>query len=231
MKNEKVNAQYNVAKPDSLPVRIAAQARRQMFSVYCGHFPPELQETVLDVGVTSDQSYEASNYFEAWYPHKNQITAVGTDDALFLEKIYPGLKFVRANALSLPFPDKSFDVVHSSAVIEHVGSEKNQIMMINEMCRVAKRGVFITTPNRWFPVEFHTLLPLVHWLPNELFRRIIRISRGDFFASEDNLNLMTPRSLCDCCLLAPDFETVIQHHKTLGWPSNILATLRRRPIA
>jgi hypothetical protein len=25
--------------------------------------------------------------------------------------------------------------------------------------------VFVSTPNRWFPVETHTLVPLVHWLP------------------------------------------------------------------
>ena len=29
------------------------------------------------------------------------------------------------------------------------------------------------TPNRWFPIEFHTLLPLVHWLPPEHFRKLL----------------------------------------------------------
>ena len=36
---------------------------------------------------------------------------------------------------------------------------------MGELCRVANR-VFVTTPNRLFPVDPHTLLPFVHWLPD-----------------------------------------------------------------
>ena len=36
---------------------------------------------------------------------------------------------------------------------------------MREAVRVGRR-VFLTTPNRWFPVEVHTRLPLVHWLPS-----------------------------------------------------------------
>ena len=35
---------------------------------------------------------------------------------------------------------------------------------MSEALRVAPRA-FVTTPNRWFPIEVHTRLPLVHWLP------------------------------------------------------------------
>jgi len=82
-------------------------------------------------------------------------------------------------------------VVHSSAVIEHVGSLASQCAFVAECCRVARRAVFITTPNRWFPVEFHTVLPLVHWLPKEIFRALMRRTGRGFFADERNLNLMT----------------------------------------
>jgi hypothetical protein len=33
---------------------------------------------------------------------------------------------------------------------------------------VARRG-FFTTPNRWFPIELHTKIPLLHYLPWRLF--------------------------------------------------------------
>ena len=83
----------------------------------------------------------------------------------------------------------SFDVVHSSAVLEHVGSSENQKQFIAELVRVAKRAVFLTTPNRWFPVEFHSVLPLVHWLPKPWFRSLLSRTSYRFFALEENLNL------------------------------------------
>jgi hypothetical protein len=49
-------------------------------------------------------------------------------------------------------------------VVEHVGGREEQRRFLGELCRVAPR-VFVSTPNRWFPVETHTLVPLVHWLP------------------------------------------------------------------
>lgn len=227
MRRNPVNAQYNVAAPRSLAANVALSARRQMFAAYCRAFPPVKGERILDVGATSDRSYESSNYFEAWYPFKTQITAVGIDDAAFLEEIYPGVQFIRADALELPFPDQSFDVVHSSAVIEHVGNGERQQKMLLELCRVARRGVFLTTPNRWFPVEFHTVLPFVHWLPAPLFRRVVRRLRGEFFASEANLNLMEYSSLVDCCRQVADFRWEIGFHRLWGWPSNLLVSLRR----
>ena len=59
------NAQYNVAAPGSLPVRIAAHQRRKMFARFMQDTEVAATERILDVGVTSDRSYEASNYLEA----------------------------------------------------------------------------------------------------------------------------------------------------------------------
>jgi ubiquinone/menaquinone biosynthesis C-methylase UbiE len=105
------NAQYNVAAPGSLPVRIATRQRRVMFDASVREVGPGPSDSVLDVGVTSDRTYDHSNYLEAWYPHKASITAVGIDDATFLEDLYPGVRFVRADGRNLPFDDNSFDHV------------------------------------------------------------------------------------------------------------------------
>lgn len=154
--------------------RIAAYQRRRMYNRFISDLAVDIHKSILDVGVTADQSYDHSNYFEAWYPFKEVITSTGIDDASFLPTKYPGLKYVRANGTALPFKDRSFDIVHSSAVIEHVGSDKNQIKFISECARVARRALFITTPNRWFPIEIHTLIPFIHWLPSKIFRMPLR---------------------------------------------------------
>lgn len=144
------NAQYNLAKPNSLSIRVATRVRSRMFEAFIREFTPLHSETILDVGVTSDQSYSSSNYFEALYPHKDRITAAGIDDASFLETLYPGVVFKFANALYLPFADASFDLVHSSAVLEHVGPRQTQAKVIAECLRVARRSVCVTTPTVGF---------------------------------------------------------------------------------
>lgn len=207
--SRRVNAQYNVAAPNSLPVRVMGFQRRKMYLAFTELTGVGLADTILDVGATSDRTYDHSNYFEAWYPYKHKLTAVGLDDAHFLEA-YPGLRFLRADGRALPFADESFDFVHSSAVLEHAGSREEQIRLLSEAWRVARKGIFVTTPNRWFPIEFHTQLPLLHWLPPPLFRAVLVRCGQEFFASEGNLNLVSRRSLAHlahragigCCLIA-----------------------------
>jgi hypothetical protein len=185
------------------------------------------QETLLDVGVTSDQTYDASNYLEAWYPYKNKITAVGLDDAAFLEQRYPGMKYLRADGRDLPFASGSFDVVHSSAVLEHVGGFSDQQAFISELARVARRAIFMTTPNRWFPVEFHTVLPLVHWLPKPWFRRLLNGTRYHFYSLERNLNLLDRRELSRLCMRLEAWTVSIESLRLLALPSNLLVTMER----
>jgi Methyltransferase domain len=196
-----------------------------MYERFLLHTRAALGDKILDVGVTSDRSYSHSNYLEAWYPEKSSVTAVGTDDAAFLEDEYPGMSFIKANGLALPFRDKSFDVVHSSAVLEHVGTFENQTKFIAECGRVARRAVFLTTPNRCFPIEFHTILPLVHWFPTPIFRWLMRHTGREFFAEENNLNLMTPaelRSAARAALNQHQFVFEVSSVTLGGWPSNLL---------
>jgi hypothetical protein len=198
-----------------------------MFGRFLQSLSPAADTDILDVGVTDDQLHDHSNYFEAWYPHKSHVTACGLEDASFLEERYPGVRFVQADARRLPFADNSYDFVHSSAVIEHVGSHRNQATFLGELWRVARHGIFVTTPNRWFPIEFHTVLPLVHCLPPTAFRAILRGIGRDFFSDEANLNLMSRSTLADAAHLAGITTFRIESVMLLGWASNLLLIARK----
>lgn len=119
-----------------------------MFQRFVHIFGTDLRQTIVDVGVTSNETYALDNFLEVLYPHKKAITAVGLEDGSHLERKYPGLRFVRVQIGPLPFGDKQLDVAHSSAVIEHVGSRKNQTDFLRELWRVSRSGIFVTTPNR-----------------------------------------------------------------------------------
>jgi hypothetical protein len=221
MAEKQPNKQFNLTVPGSLPVRIGTYQRRRMYEKFLSETKVVKVDKILDVGVAADDAYESSNYLEQWYPEKTAITAVGIDDAAYLEREY-GVRFVRANGRYLPFRDRAFDIVHSSAVLEHVGSLQDQIAFVQECCRVARKRIFLTTPNRWFPIEFHTVLPVVHWLPKKTFRALMRATGYSFFAEESNLNLLSIKEVRAISGQASGFAFKVSSVSLLGWPSNIL---------
>lgn len=175
--------------------RLMLRARQQMFQHFMRLMTPQPETTLLDVGVTCDVAFEGSNHLEHAYPHKNRITCVGIEDGSHLEKQFPGLRFLRVEpSQRLPFEDKTFDIAYSNAVIEHVGCVANQRAFAAELCRVGRR-VFLATPNRWFPVEHHTGIPLLHWAPKPVWRKLLRGTRFDFYSHESELNLLTESEL------------------------------------
>ena len=118
--------------------------------------------------------------------------------------------------------------MHSSAVLEHVGSAGEQVKFLAELYRVARKGLFVTTPNRWFPVEFHTVLPLLHWLPPPRFRALLRRLGHRELCLEENLNLLGKADLAKACAGAGLVDWRIDSVSLGGGPSNLLLMARRR---
>ena len=158
---------------------------RKMQDFYC-RCRPLPDEQVLDVGTSGDETWEVSNTFLREYRHPENITVLGIDDYDELRPRYPQVRFVTYDGSVFPFGDNSFDICHSNAVIEHVGGRERQQFFLNEMVRVAGRG-FFTTPNRWFPVDLHTRLPLVHYFPRATYVKLAAPFKRGRFAQDVNL--------------------------------------------
>ena len=155
--------------------QVSLRSRERKLRLFLDLLGPGPETTVVDVGVTDARfgGGSSDNFFEAMYPWPDQITAVGHTELDRFVAAFPRVQAVRADGRDLPFGDRSFDIGFSNAVVEHVaGGRDGQRQFVHELCRVAQR-VFVTTPNKWFPLEVHTLLPFVHWLPAGARDRVI----------------------------------------------------------
>jgi SAM-dependent methyltransferase len=93
----------------------------------------------------------------------------------------------------LPFPDQFFDVVFCSSVIEHVTLPKNRVWKEYSTARFRDESLkrqkefaaeierlgkqyFVQTPYRHFPIEAHSWLPFVAWLPRWLLLPVLRLA-------------------------------------------------------
>ena len=176
---------------------VSLRSRRRKLELFMETMRPTPATRVVDVGVTDSGFGEerglghTHNFFEAMYPWPERITAVGATDLSRFRAAFPSVATVVADGRALPFRDGAFEVAFSNAVIEHVGGRRDQQAFVRELSRVADR-VFVTTPNRLFPVDAHTLLPVVHWLPRPRRERVYRALGRE---AGIGVELLSPRSL------------------------------------
>jgi hypothetical protein len=217
------------AKKNGWIDKLVLSARANMHHQFSLIVQPELNESILDIGASSNPLYCATNYLESNYASMFQITACGLGETnAYWHELYPNVPYIQGTALELPFEDNSFDIAYSHAVIEHVGHFDNQVKMIGEAIRVARKSVWITTPYRWCPMEFHTLLPFIHWLPKRHHRFFLRHFGKKYFSTETTLNLLDRKSLGQAVRLAARsvkreyIQSTIQTSNFFGLPANLL---------
>lgn len=177
--------------------------------------------TVLDIG--------GSEYYWDWCVVRPRVTVVN----LLQRDILPErLPWVRADGRRLPFPDGAFDIVHCNSVIEHLPDEVSRELLAREVARVG-RAYWVQTPNRWFPIEAHTLTPGLHFLPKRWQARLARNftvwgwlqrpSEEEARGFVEHLHLLTAR---DLRLLFPD--AAIVRERVAGLTKSVAAIRQQR---
>lgn len=161
------------------------------------------QMKVLDIGAEINPDGDRGLQLIDSYPWKNNLCAVNlsSEHISMIKQYYPEIEATVGDACKLPWPDKHFDVIYSNAVIEHVGDFEKQKKMASEIMRVGKRW-FVTTPNRWYPFEFHLRLPFVTWLPGNSYLKVGKLvsynhvkKRYSFGINQNGLRLLSAKEM------------------------------------
>lgn len=186
----------NLGPLDRLKNNAALGLRRRVFELFMRECAPGPDALVADFGASGHRDHSAHFFFEMLYPHRERLTVIARaeEDAGWFPEKFPGLHFLEADLRSIPRPDGYFEAGICNAVLEHAGPVEQQAAVVREVCRVCRRVLF-TTPNRDFPLELHTFLPFVHWLPDPAFRAVLRRLGHTDFACVDNLNLLDSHAL------------------------------------
>jgi hypothetical protein len=149
----------------------------------------------LDIGTTSDDKNASSNIVIKNIKNIDKFKCISdqiVSSDFFNKKLK---KSITEEFSENELYEFSSDLVISNATIEHVGGELKQKKMIENIIKLTKKIFIITTPNRFYPIELHTKIPLIHWFPKSTYRKILKFLGLSFYANEENLNLLSADEL------------------------------------
>ena len=120
---------------------------------------------VIDIGGT-ERYWDAVpiQYLDKYEVHITIVNIPGSS----MPNDYGRYKFIVADGCNLSgVDDGSFHIAHSNSVLEHVGDWGRMVRFAQELSRVSQK-YFVQTPNYWFPVEPHCMMPFFQWLPKPI---------------------------------------------------------------
>jgi len=202
--------------------KITLNARNEFFNLFLINNRYSKYKSVIDIGSTPSIDIEQNTFLENIKDNQN-VTCFSNQDCRILQKKYKNIKnVIIGDARNTMLEKNSFDIVHSNATIEHVGSFDDQVLFVREMLRISNESIFIQTPNRFYPIDFHTILPFIHWLPKKIHRKILKFLKKDFYSKEENLNLLSTKELQKICNILNIKKYKILKYKLLFLTSNLI---------
>ena len=169
------------------------KARERRAAIFKSAFVIDTNTRILDLGSETGSHIHA---VLRGTPVKPDNVYIADIDSTPLEQGKAKFGFVPvliSESEGVPFPDGYFDIVYCSSVIEHVTVLKEQVWsmysghefkreslihqkrLAQEIQRVGKQ-YFVQTPYKHFPVESHTCLPFLAYLPRWMLIPVLRFT-------------------------------------------------------
>ena len=209
-------------KPAEFMNRIILKKRKEMADVINKYYEVDDLKEALDIGTTNDREHSHSNYLIKNLKNIKVFKSISDQEINSTFFIKSLTKSILENFSNEEINQYSSDLVLSNATIEHVGSYTNQLQMISNIIKLTKKNFVLITPNRYHPIEFHTQIPLIHWLPKKIHRKILSLIGLKFYSKEENLNLLSKTDLIN---LLNNFDTIqyeVRYLNFLGFKSNCI---------
>jgi SAM-dependent methyltransferase len=217
--------------------KITSSIRRKRVLMFIDMLRLGENDKILDLGS------EDGSYLARYYPYaKNIFLADMIEEPMKLGVTLYGLGgyYIIPENGNLPFRSQEFDVIWCNSVIEHVTLNLNQLSSITgqdfkrranehqksfakEIERVGKK-YFVQTPYLHFPIEAHSWLPLVQYLPQpqrwNLSRKIKKVWLKQWSADYYLYNITRFREHFP-------YATHFYTEKILGIPKSLIAIRTR----
>jgi hypothetical protein len=216
-----INKNTYLRSHTKLTDNIIHKKRLEIISIIKDELDKKCLIDILDIGTTKDNSQSSNliiknlNNFQKY----KSISDQKIKSNFFSKSLQ---KSITQEFSSNEIEEFSSDVVISNATIEHVGSYLEQLKMIENIIKLTKKIFIIVTPNRMHPIEFHSKIPFLHWLPKKLHREVLSIFGLKYLSREENLNLLKSSDLIN---MMKNFENVkydIRYLRFLLLKSNLI---------
>jgi hypothetical protein len=146
----------NVLTGGSDPRSLSSKMRRRRFAALLTAFPTLADMAVVDLGGRPATWLQAP-------VRPRRVVCVNIEPHTSTE---PWLETVVADACDPQLASQlgSFDLAYSNSTIEHVGGHVQRLSFARTIQALAP-CYWVQTPNRYFPVEPHAVLPMFQFLP------------------------------------------------------------------
>lgn len=231
MKNA-MDAQYSPIPAGSFLEKVLATQRRRLFDAFMDFKKSAPDGTILEVGAMPEAMLEGADYLTEWIDpaSRSHITSCRIVPQGSRVSAYSNASQTcrKVDSSQLPYADGEFDWVFCNETIERAGSFERQYELLKELMRVSRKGIFVTTSNRRYPIEFNTARAFLHWLPDAAWRRVLKLSGKGRWANESALNLLDADGLKKLVNLLPAKPVgEIGHIRYMGLKAHFFLQIRK----